>query len=63
MEQNCACTMNVKKLANNAIVQVMREYVNKVDRLDEAENLRITEQKETEYKPVVLGEFMSIVKV
>ena len=57
MEQNCACTMNVNELANNAIVQVMREYVNKVDRLDEAENLRITEQKETEYKPVVLGEF------
>ena len=55
--------MNVNELANNAIVQVMREYVNKVDRLDEAENLRITEQKETEYKPVVLGEFMSIVKV
>ena len=37
------------------IAKVMREYVTKVDRLDEAENLRITEQKETEYKPVVLG--------
>jgi len=36
------------------LIQVMREYVTKVDRLDEAENLRITEQKETEYKPVVL---------
>ncbi len=36
-------------------IQVMREYVTKVDRLEEAENLRITEKKETEYKPVVMG--------
>jgi hypothetical protein len=33
----------------------MREYVTKVDRLEEAENQRITEKKETEYKPVVMG--------
>jgi hypothetical protein len=33
----------------------MREYVTKVDRLEEAENLRISEKKETEYKPVVMG--------
>jgi len=28
--------------------------VTKVDRLEEAENLRISEKKETEYKPVVM---------
>jgi hypothetical protein len=39
--------------------QVMREYVTKVDRLEEAENQRITEKKETEYKPVVMGRFFS----
>lgn len=33
----------------------MREYVTKVDRLEDAENLRITEKKEEEYTPVVLG--------
>ena len=33
----------------------MREYVSKVDRLEDAENQRITEKKETEYKPVVMG--------
>jgi len=36
------------------LIQVMREYVTKVDRLEEAENTRITEKKETEYKPVVM---------
>ena len=36
--------------------QVMREYTGKVDKLEEAENLRESEAKETEYKPVVLGE-------
>jgi clathrin heavy chain len=36
------------------LIQVMREYVTKVDRLEEAENLRISEKKETEYKPVVM---------
>ena len=34
----------------------MREYVTKVDRLEDAENLRITEKKEEEYTPVVLGQ-------
>ena len=33
----------------------MREYTSKVDKLEEAENLRVTEAKETEYKPVVMG--------
>ena len=37
------------------LLQVMREYVSKVDRLEDAENQRITEKKETEYKPVVMG--------
>ena len=37
----------------------MREYTSKVDKLEEAENLRVTEAKETEYKPVVMGKFRS----
>ena len=36
----------------------MREYTSKVDRLEEAENARISEKKETEYKPVVLGKIL-----
>ena len=36
----------------------MREYPSKVDRLEEAENARISEKKETEYKPVVLGKIL-----
>ena len=35
----------------------MREYTSKVDKLEEAENLRVTEAKETEYKPVVMGKW------
>ena len=39
-------------------VKVMREYTSKVDKLEEAENLRVTEAKETEYKPVVMGNYI-----
>lgn len=45
---------NIMDFAMPYLIQVMREYVTKVDRLEEAENLRITEKKETEYKPVVM---------
>ena len=38
------------------ILQVMREYTSKVDKLEESENLRQTEEKEAEYKPVAMGE-------
>ena len=34
----------------------MREYTSKVDKLEEAETLRQTEEKEAEYKPVAMGE-------
>ena len=34
----------------------MREYTSKVDKLEESENLRQTEEKEAEYKPVAMGE-------
>ena len=37
----------------------MREYTSKVDKLEEAENLRVTEAKETEYKPVVMGKLLT----
>ena len=30
-----------------------------MDKLEEAENLRVTEAKETEYKPVVMGKYLS----
>ena len=39
------------------ILQVMREYTSKVDKLEESENLRQTEEKEAEYKPVAMGKF------
>ena len=39
-------------------LKVMREYTSKVDKLEEAENLRVTEAKETEYKPVVMGNYI-----
>jgi hypothetical protein len=38
------------------LAQVMREYTVKVDKLEEAENLRQTEEKEAEFKPVAMGE-------
>lgn len=45
---------NIMDFAMPYLIQVMREYVSKVDRLEDAENLRITEKKEEEYTPVVL---------
>jgi len=36
------------------LIQVIREYTSKVDKLEEAENLRLTEEKDKEYKPVVM---------
>ena len=39
-------------------MQVMREYTSKVDKLEESENLRQTEEKEAEYKPVAMGKFV-----
>jgi len=45
---------NIMDFAMPYLIQVMREYTGKVDKLEEAENLRESEAKETEYKPVVL---------
>jgi len=45
---------NIMDFAMPYLIQVMREYTTKVDRLEDAENQRITEKKETEYKPVVM---------
>ena len=45
-------------LLNLWTLQVMREYTSKVDKLEESENLRQTEEKEAEYKPVAMGEFV-----
>merc|ERR1719219_275644 len=45
---------NIMDFAMPYLIQVMREYTSKVDKLEEVENQRITEKKETEYKPVVL---------
>merc|ERR1712106_779403 len=45
---------NTMDFAMPYLIQVMREYTSKVDKLEEAENLRVTEAKETEYKPVVM---------
>jgi clathrin heavy chain len=36
------------------LIQVMREYTTKVDKLEESEAARVEEKKEEEYKPVVM---------
>ena len=36
----------------------MREYTSKVDKLEEAEQERVTEAKEEKSKPIVMGEFL-----
>jgi len=36
------------------LIQVMREYTTKVDRLEESEAARLEEKKEEQYKPVVM---------
>merc|ERR1712001_819963 len=36
------------------LIQVMREYTSKVDKLEESEAARLEEKKEAEYKPVVM---------
>jgi clathrin heavy chain len=36
------------------LIQVMREYTTKVDKLEESEIARLEEKKEEEYKPVVM---------
>ena len=38
--------------------QVMREYTSKVDKLEEAEQERVTEAKEEKSKPIVMGEYL-----
>merc|ERR1711899_310725 len=45
---------NIMDFAMPYLIQVMREYTSKVDKLEESENLRQTEEKEAEYKPVVM---------
>merc|ERR1712002_1212294 len=45
---------NIMDFAMPYLIQVMREYTSKVDKLEEAENLRVSEKKEEEYKPVVM---------
>merc|ERR1712013_210647 len=45
---------NIMDFAMPYLIQVMREYTSKVDKLEESENLRVTEEKEAEYKPVAM---------
>jgi len=45
---------NIMDFAMPYLIQVMREYITKVDKLEEAETQRLTEKKEDEYKPVVM---------
>ena len=48
---------NIMDFAMPYLIQVMREYTNKVDKLEEAETQRATEAKEENSKPIVMGEF------
>jgi len=45
---------NIMDFAMPYLIQVMREYTTKVDKLEESEIARLEEKKEDEYKPVVL---------
>merc|ERR1711881_335943 len=45
---------NIMDFAMPYLIQVMREYTSKVDKLEESENLWQTEEKEAEYKPVAM---------
>ena len=47
---------NIMDFAMPYLIQVMREYTNKVDKLEEAETQRATEAKEENSKPIVMGE-------
>lgn len=38
------------------MIQVMREYTSKVDKLEESESVRMEEEQKAEDKPIVLGE-------
>merc|ERR1712059_248384 len=46
---------NIMDFAMPYLVQVMREYTSKVDKLEEAENLRVTEAMETEPTLMLTG--------
>ena len=46
---------NIMDFAMPYLIQVMREYTNKVDKLEEAETQRATEAKEENSKPIVMG--------
>jgi len=45
---------NIMDFAMPYLIQVMREYTSKVDKLEESEAARLEEKKEAEYKPVVM---------
>merc|ERR1719423_339162 len=45
---------NIMDFAMPYLIQVMREYTTKVDRLEESEAARLEEKKEEQYKPVVM---------
>lgn len=45
---------NIMDFAMPYLIQVMREYTSKVDKLEESEVARLEEKKEAEYKPVVM---------
>jgi len=45
---------NIMDFAMPYLIQVMREYTSKVDKLVESEEARLEEKKEAEYKPVVM---------
>merc|ERR1712198_783536 len=45
---------NIMDFAMPYLIQVMREYTTKVDKLEESEIARLEEKKEEQYKPVVM---------
>jgi len=47
---------NIIDFAMPYMIQVMREYISKVDKLEQAETVRAEEEQKAEERPIVLGE-------
>uniref|UniRef100_A0A672KGV9 Clathrin heavy chain n=1 Tax=Sinocyclocheilus grahami TaxID=75366 RepID=A0A672KGV9_SINGR len=51
---------NIMDFAMPYFIQVMREYLSKVDKLDTSESLRKEEEQATETQPIVYGKMMEV---
>lgn len=54
---------NIMDFAMPYLIQVIREYVAKVDKLEEAESKRLEEHKEEDIKPMMMRKCLSLLSV